>query len=154
MRYSDIRSAYSIQHGVSIIDIASLFSHLSLPLVLLVTHPVENIASDTHGMWWSATNTGARLILTVKEIWSGSIEWRLLKWSETQHRLNVYTCPSTENRGHYQMVTDVLPQCRLHQSYGFLSLVTIAIRCSRMFYFANEQLMGKPTFLLKMSRCN
>jgi hypothetical protein len=45
-----LSAAHSVQHGVSVIDITSLLSHLSLPLVLLVTHPVQNIASDTHGM--------------------------------------------------------------------------------------------------------
>lgn len=58
-------AAHSVEHGVSVIDITSLLSHLSLPLVLLVTHPVQNIASDTHGMWWSST-TCACFILTIK----------------------------------------------------------------------------------------
>jgi hypothetical protein len=43
-------AAHSVEHGVSVIDITSLLSHLSLPLVLLVAHPVQNIASNTHGM--------------------------------------------------------------------------------------------------------
>jgi hypothetical protein len=63
---SDRWDCTSVQHGVSVIDITSLLPHLSLPLVLLMTHPVQNIASDTHGMWRSSAITCARFILTAK----------------------------------------------------------------------------------------
>lgn len=39
-----------VEHGVSVVDITPLLSHLSLPLVLLMSHPVQYISSDTHGM--------------------------------------------------------------------------------------------------------
>jgi len=43
-------SVVSVEHGVSVVDITPLLSYLSLPLVLLMSHPVQNISSDTHGM--------------------------------------------------------------------------------------------------------
>jgi hypothetical protein len=58
--------AYSVEHGVSVIDITPLLSHLSLPLVLLMTNSVQNIASDTHCMWRTSSNTCACFVLTIK----------------------------------------------------------------------------------------
>lgn len=50
---------------MSVVDVASLLPHLSLPLVLLVPHSVEHIAPDTHCMRRAPTNTCASFVLLI-----------------------------------------------------------------------------------------
>lgn len=143
-----------IQHRMTIVDIASLFAHLTLPFILLMTNTIQYIHTNAHLMRWRRTaqidgivrlnirycgvflrdGKVKKKISTINATSTTTYTHKRTNTSESYRKLNTTRVSQIVNVSNFKKIANFL-----HISHMHFESKKIIIKLFT-FYFENQQL--------------